>query len=46
MGWAYIGPGGGDREGFVKQVRVFKLPIDAKSPGNACVFPCLEPGAR
>lgn len=29
---------GGDREGFVIQVRVFTLHIDAKNSGSACVF--------
>lgn len=45
LGWAYVVSGDGDREGFVMQVRVFKLPIDAKSSGSTCVFPCLKPGA-
>lgn len=40
VGWALTvaGSEGGDREGFVSQVRVFKLRTDAKNSGSACVF--------
>lgn len=45
VGWAFIvaGDGARGREGILIWVRVFKFPIDAKSSGSACVFPCLKP---
>lgn len=42
MGWVFTvaGDGARGREGIIIWVRVFQFPIDAKSSGSACVFPC------